>query len=278
MADQNSRLYTHTLSIYKTDELDSNRCRYTASQILMREPDASDALDEIEAFVLGHAPSHRVMPVDLPNMEPELKLTEASNPLVEIFQSDGIRILGSVKKPLFCASDVAAHIGDINYRRTLKNYEIAATKETGKYIHMIPACDSIGRTQNTMYLSENGLYRYLLRSDLEKAVAFQVYVYDLLTAERERIVDSIVLAMKIANTRKEEYKKIAESANLDRKIARNEVDSTMRVANLAREELRKTQAYLQYLQSQKRGEVGLRVAANEEFNKTKSWMETYRKV
>jgi prophage antirepressor-like protein len=111
--------------------------------------------------------------------------------LVRLFLDSKIRVQGSVNEPLFCAADVAQHIGDTHVRRIVKDYG-------KKHRQMAAAADSTGRTQPTIFLTEKGLYRYLLQSRRKEAEAFQDLAYDLLAAERRRIVDVALLEAKIA--------------------------------------------------------------------------------
>jgi prophage antirepressor-like protein len=203
---------------------------------------------------------------------------EEENPLATIFQDDDIRILGSVKKPTFCAKDVAEYIGDENYRRTLKDYSTDATEETGAYIGTVRTFDADGRPRNMLYLTEKGLYRYLLRSDLPKAIKFQSYVYDILQAERERIVDSAILALKIERTQKAELQKQLDQSKAGHRASRIELNDVMRAANDARAECKTANIQLRRLQTQQRGGTAARIAAAEEANRTRSWMAPFRPV
>jgi prophage antirepressor-like protein len=203
---------------------------------------------------------------------------EEENPLVAIFQDDGIRIMGSVKSPEFCAKDVAEYIGDANYVRTLKSYGTDATEETGAYICTALAPDTNGRQQSMLYLTEKGLYRYLLRSDLPGAIKFQSYVYDILQAERERVVDSVMLALKIERTQKAELQRQLDQSKASYRASRIELSDAFRAANDARAECKTANIQLKRLQTQQRGGASARIAAAEEANRTRSWMANYRPV
>jgi prophage antirepressor-like protein len=243
-------------------------------------PDPLDMLDEFEALAMGLLPSEPapLKPAVVMHVFEEKKYTEECNPLVAIFRSDGIRILGSVKRPGFCAKDIADHIGDTSYLRALKNYESAATEETGIYVYTVPSYDTAGRPRDMVYLTEKGLYRYLLRSDLPKAMKFQSYVYDVLQAERERVVDSTELALKIERTRGAELQEKLNRSELGRRMVRSELNDAMRAANDAREKYKKTHTQLKRLQAQQRSGVDARIAAAEEANRTRGCMGTYRPV
>jgi prophage antirepressor-like protein len=72
------------------------------------------------------------------------------------------------------------------------------------YIRWETVRDACGRPQSTRLLTEAGAYRYLLQSKRPLAEPFQLYVFDLLKAERKRTVDNERLARKIEQTRHEE--------------------------------------------------------------------------
>jgi prophage antirepressor-like protein len=127
--------------------------------------------------------------------------SEAITPLVELFQEKGIRIMGTVNKPIFCAGDVAVHIGDSHYMRRIEKYTV------GLYTQWGMACDTLGRSRKTMFFTEVGLYKYLLQVQCAAAEPFQLFVYNLLREERERTVDAVQLALKIEQTRCEELRR-----------------------------------------------------------------------
>lgn len=169
---------------------------------------------------------------DLPD---ESVADESLTPLVALFQEKSIRILGTVDDPLFCATDVAAHIRD-------KHFERALVKFPERFFCWRPACDSIGRPQKTKFFTEAGLYKYLLQSKQKGAEPFQLFTYDLLTAERKRTVDSVKLALKLKETEVAEQteKKVAE--DVLRHTGRLELYDAMRAVNIARAELKVEEA------------------------------------
>ena len=147
---------------------------------------------------------------------------------MEIFEAKEIRILGTVDEPLFCATDVAAHIDDSHdYVRTVSKYTL------GEYTQKIEG-GSTGRGRPAVwFLTEAGLYKYLMQSKKEKAEEFQRFVYKLLKEERKRTVDAIQLALKIERTKtaalEQSEVKLYRAAN----IAREQVTSlTRQVATL----------------------------------------------
>jgi prophage antirepressor-like protein len=122
------------------------------------------------------------------------------NPLVALFSQKNIRIAGDVATPLFCASDVAKEIGDTSQRHILSSY-------APKYKITMVMYDTRGRKHSMLMLTEQGLYRYLLRSNRPTAELFQEWVYELLVQVRRRVADEARLAVKIA----QEYKTLIRS-------------------------------------------------------------------
>ncbi|HVE12201.1 MAG TPA: Bro-N domain-containing protein [Elusimicrobiota bacterium] len=123
---------------------------------------------------------------------------------------------GTVLQPLFCAADVATHIGDQNIRRATKDYD-------EKYRLWAQMEDAVGHKQRAAFLTEKGMYRYLLQSHRKEAAAFQETVYDLLAAERRRVVDAAQLEAKIARDAAAALGR--EAAALGREVAALERES-----------------------------------------------------
>lgn len=110
------------------------------------------------------------------------------------FTSANIRIAGTVNEPLFCFVDIANKILDQNYKRKIKKY-------TSDYIITRKSRDKMDRKHEMYYLTEIGLYKYLLQSNLPAAEPFQRWVYSTLQEHRKRLIDESALALKIANDR-----------------------------------------------------------------------------
>jgi len=206
-----------------------------------------DIISDLECALLGpEAPANKVKAAkkqaqqDIEKAQ-EMIEEESKNPLVAIFLGKEIRVVGTVKDPLFCAADVGKYIGDINPSHTLKKYPMAATAETGAYVHLLASKDTKGREQKMLYLTENGLYRYLLRSDKEKAIEFQAYVYRIVRVERDKVVDARELAEKIARTLCEEQ---LRETTADLRMTRHDMNRAMVAANDAREKVRKLEAQI----------------------------------
>lgn len=79
-----------------------------------------------------------------------------------------------------------------------------------------------------LFLTEAGLYKYLLQAKGAKAEEFQRFVYKLLKEEKKRTVDAIQLALKIERSKNVELQCIKSS------LERNET-RLYKAANTARE-------------------------------------------
>jgi len=123
--------------------------------------------------------------------------TTETNPLVDLFQAKGIRIIGAVEDPLFCAADVAKYIGDTHSARTLQELDESE-------IRWIKVIDAQCRPRQMRFLTEDGLYSYLMWSKRPLAGDFRKYARQLLKAERRRVVDDARLSARIAQTKYEE--------------------------------------------------------------------------
>lgn len=97
-----------------------------------------------------------------------------------IFKNDRIRVLGDYLKPLIPVVDVADEIGDQNYRRYVGE---AALPDD---VVVLIAEDSAGRKQPIHVFTEEGVYRYLIRSNLPKALEYQRYVFGVLKELRTK--------------------------------------------------------------------------------------------
>lgn len=151
----------------------------------------------------------------------------AMDPIAATLLSENIRARGGVDAPLFCAADVAQHIGDTHYDRKIKSYSDA-------YARTIPAADTLGRVRDTLFLTEIGLYKYLLQSRSAAAEPFQQHVYRLLVTERKRVVDAALLAAKIARDDAANVREEAEQTSEDLEATREELTCAIAEAREAR--------------------------------------------
>ena len=226
-----------------------------------------DLLVDIEEMVLGPRAPSKVAKDALAKAEDALQDIEEKNPLVAVFIDKKIRVIGTVKHPLFCGVDVGDHLGDHNYNIKLKAYVSSETTETGSYIVTKLVTDKMGRSRETLYLTENGLYRYLMRSNTTKAAEFQAYVYGVLQKERERVVDAVQLALKISNGR-------CLEATSQCRLARSDADRAMQVANDLREENRQLRAQISKRAATARAKEDARILALENANANRGCFET----
>jgi len=226
-----------------------------------------EVISELEAELLSEEP-----------LAEETAQPEEKNPLVELFLSKTIRVVGTVKDPLFCAADVAAHIGDKHYRQTLTAYSRVETSKTGAYVHKIETKDKGGDMKPMWYLTEGGLYRYLLRSNREEASDFQSYVYDILRIERDRVVDARELANKIQKEtfvlKINDLNARLEESNTRHCIARSDADRAMRIANGLRADLKRSTNQAAKKESSAFAKDIARLRALEEANRTRGPFES----
>ena len=143
-------------------------------------------------------------------------MDDSAQELCALFLKSDIRVRGTVFEPLFCAADVGNHVRDEHYRRSVSEYD-------SKHCCRGSELDALGRPRRVLYLTERGLYRYLLQSRRPEALGFQDMVFGLLVAARLRVVDGALLAAKIAcdevrrvrdEAKAEDARRQAESAQL----------------------------------------------------------------
>lgn len=77
--------------------------------------------------------------------------------LITEFQHFNIEIHGTYDAPLFKAKDIGDLLGMKNIRKVLQNFN-------DKQRCDVTLSDAIGREQNTTFLTEQGLYKLLMRS------------------------------------------------------------------------------------------------------------------
>lgn len=94
--------------------------------------------------------------------------------LTQYFKDKDVKIRGTITEPLFRAIDIAKKIKDgDNYTRTVSLEYIVKIKEGNKDVN---------------YITEYGLYEYLLKSTKDEAIVFQKVVYNILVQVRRQIV------------------------------------------------------------------------------------------
>lgn len=93
--------------------------------------------------------------------------------LVEQFKHFNIEIYGTYETPLFKANDIGTMLVMKNVREIIKNYN-------NKQKLGVSLTDAIGRLQETNMLTEQGLYKILMRSRKPIAEEFQDWVCELI--------------------------------------------------------------------------------------------------
>ena len=104
--------------------------------------------------------------------------------LVEHFKHFNIEIYGTHNKPLFKAKEIGDLLGFKNVREIIKNYNIKQRCD-------VSLTDAIGREQNTTFLTEQGLYKILMRSRKPIAEEFQDWVCDIIEQIRQNRIKEL---------------------------------------------------------------------------------------
>lgn len=89
--------------------------------------------------------------------------------IIKQFEELNIPIYGTYEEPLFKAKDIGELLDLKNIRESIKNYN---SKQKCEY----SLTDAIGRNQNTTFLTEQGLYKVLMKSKKPIAEKFQDWV------------------------------------------------------------------------------------------------------
>ena len=90
---------------------------------------------------------------------------------IQIFKNESfgeVRVAGTSDKPLFCLADVCK----------ILDLQITSTKNRLKPdgVSLIKVIDSLGRTQEAIFVSESNLYKAIMRSNKPQAEPFQDWV------------------------------------------------------------------------------------------------------
>lgn len=94
------------------------------------------------------------------------KVFEIDLDLEKYFLNTNVDVTGSWQEPLFSAIDVAKEIDDLaHYKRTIATH----LRKDVDYVEL----ELTGRIKSKYYFTENGLYRYLMKSERPDAVSFQ---------------------------------------------------------------------------------------------------------
>lgn len=105
--------------------------------------------------------------------------TNSDNLLIKQFNDLDITIYGTCEEPLFKAKDIGDLLEIKNIRDTIKNFNERQRCD-------VSLTDAIGREQNTTFLTEQGLYKVLMRSRKKIAEQFQDWVCEVVEEIRKK--------------------------------------------------------------------------------------------
>lgn len=91
---------------------------------------------------------------------------------IQIFNNPSfgeIRTAGTSEEPLFCLADLCYAIG-------LKDVSRCASRLDDDVRQTHPILDSLGRTQNAIFVTEAGMYDVIIRSDSNRAKPFRKWI------------------------------------------------------------------------------------------------------
>jgi prophage antirepressor-like protein len=106
-----------------------------------------------------------------------INIDNDANLLVRTFEQNNITIYGTSDKPLFKANDIGDLLGISNIRESIKDF---TDKQKG-----VSLTDTLGGIQETTMLTEQGLYKVILRSRKPIAVKFQDWVCEVIEEIRK---------------------------------------------------------------------------------------------
>ncbi len=153
-------------------------------------------------------------------LSPKKKNTEASsssnvvmninNLLIKDFNNMNVEIYGTYDKPLFKAKDIGKLLGIANIRTTILNYN-----EKQKVVILV---NTPGGKQETTFLTEQGLYKVLMKSNKKIAIEFQDWICEIMDEIRHsgkyELEEKLngnrkLLEMNITKLRQQEEKELA---------------------------------------------------------------------
>ena len=103
--------------------------------------------------------------------------TNSDNLLIKQFNGLNIQVYGTYDEPLFKAKDIGDLLGMSNIREVIKNFN---NKQK-----VVSLTDTLGGQQNTTFLTEQGLYKVLMRSRKKIAEQFQDWVCEVVEEIRK---------------------------------------------------------------------------------------------
>ena len=143
-----------TIDLYDFHEkLNDNIIKESIQEIPVQEPDAQDQNITI------------------------VQESNEVNLLVKTFEQNNITIYGTFDKPLFKAKEIGDLLGISNIHMSIKDF-------TDKQ-KVLSSTDTLGGSQETTMLTEQGLYKVILRSRKPIAVKFQDWVCEVIEEIRK---------------------------------------------------------------------------------------------
>jgi len=112
------------------------------------------------------------------NNQIQLDNTNSDNLLVKQFKGLNIQVYGTYEEPLFKAKDIGDLLEMSNIREVIKNFN---NKQ-----RCVSLTDTLGGQQNTTFLTEQGLYKVLMRSRKKIAEQFQDWVCEVVEEIRKK--------------------------------------------------------------------------------------------
>lgn len=106
-------------------------------------------------------------------------ITNETSLMVKQFENLNINIYGTYENPLFKAKDIGELLEMSNIREVIKNFN-------NKQRCDVSLTDAIGREQKTTFLTEQGLYKVLMKSRKSIAEQFQDWVCEVVEEIRKR--------------------------------------------------------------------------------------------
>jgi len=111
--------------------------------------------------------------------------------LLQVFRGCNVRVAGTPEAPLFCAADIATHIGETNPHR-------ATQKMPKEYIRGVKTLDTLDRARTIRYLTEAGMCKYLLQSKRPLAQQFHTQLISLIVQARAPNATPVVATVEAA--------------------------------------------------------------------------------
>jgi prophage antirepressor-like protein len=123
--------------------------------------------------------------------------------LVKQFNGLNIQVYGTFEEPLFKAKDIGDLLGMSNIRETIKGFNHKQK--------VVSLTDTLGGQQEVTFLTEQGLYKVLMRSRKKIAEQFQDWVCEVVEEIRKKGKYDLQEKLKEKEIKELEYKKQIEA-------------------------------------------------------------------